>query len=177
MTPIVRWNQARKVFDMIEEMLVRWTARMAVACYVARILCDTSIGNTARSRHAARWWWTMGCGWFLFHVLAAFHFEHHWNHQAAFDATARRTAEMTGWNSGWGLYVNEAFLGLWIADTILWWRDDSWPDNRRAYWTVQGIFGFLMIQATAIFGPPFWKPVVLVVVAVICRRALNRAET
>ena len=152
---------------MVGEMLIRWTARLAVACYVARLMCDTGRKNDVPSQHAARWWWTIGCACFLMHVAAAFHFEHGWSHAAAFKYTAKRTAEMTGWNSGFGLYVNEAFLCLWLADTILWWRRLSWPENRRIYWTVQGVFAFLMIQATAIFGPPFWMPVFLLVVALL----------
>ena len=137
------------------ESVIRWTARFAVACYAARLVCDLR-GSDPR---VARWWWTVGCLWFIAHVVAAFHFQHGWNHAAAFDFTAMRTAEMTGWKSGVGLYVNEAFLGLWMADTCLWWKNLNWPDNRLCYWTVQGLFAFLMFQATAIFGPPFWQPV------------------
>ena len=138
---------------MSGELLIRWTARLAVACYGARLICDSAATQNESSMRMARWWWTIGCGWFLIHVATAFHFEHHWDHAAAFDYTSRRTAEMTGWKSGTGLYVNEAFLCVWLVDTILWWRNLSWPRNRRAYWIVQGIFGFLMIQATAVFGP------------------------
>jgi hypothetical protein len=161
---------------MVEEMLVRWTARLAVSCYVARLMCDAEYRRTTLSPQSARWWWTIGCGWFVMHVIAAFHFEHGWSHSSAFESTARKTAAMTGWNSGWGLYINEAFLCLWITDTILWWRNLSWPDNRRIYWAIQGIFAFLMIQATAIFGPLFWKPVVLLVVVILWIRVLRSRQ-
>ena len=81
---------------------------------------------------------------------------------------------MTGWNSGAGLYVNEAFLALWIADVVLWWRRLDWPDNRRIYWALQSVFAFLMFQATAVFGPPFWKPIVLMVSILLLTRILRR---
>src|SRR5436305_1382730 len=152
--------------EMSAELLIRWSARLAVACYGARLICDVR-PDRQNSTHIARWWWTIGCGIFLIHVAAAFHFRHHWNHAAAFDETARRTVEMTGWNSGAGLCVNEAFLVLWLTDVVLWWMNPSWQQNRRSYWIVQAIFAFLMIQATAVFGPPFWKPVVLAFFAVL----------
>jgi hypothetical protein len=161
---------------MFEEMIVRWTARLAVACYVARLMIDSRPGDRISRQRIARWWWTIGCAWFLLHVIAAFHFTHHWNHSAAFESTARRTAEMTGWNSGVGLYINEAFLCLWLTDTVLWWRDDSWPDHRRIYWTIQGIFAFLFIQATVVFGPPFWKPMAMLVVVLFLARNLKRHQ-
>ncbi len=158
---------------MIGEFLVRWTARIAVACYIARLACDSGHNGGIDSQKIARIWWSIGCATFVLHVIVAFHFIHHWSHTAAFDATAKRTAEMTGWNSGFGLYINEAFLLLWLTDTFFWWQDVSWPRHRRIYWTVQSVFAFLMIQATAIFGPPFWIPVVVLVIAILSIRAFR----
>jgi hypothetical protein len=152
--------------EMSGEFLIRWSARLAVACYAARLMCDVRASGPNSSR-IARWWWTIGGAIFLAHVASAFHFHHHWNHAAAFDETARRTEEMTGWNSGTGLYINEAFLVLWLTDLMIWWKNPCWPQNRRAYWIVQAIFAFLMIQATAVFGPPFWKPVVAVFIGIL----------
>lgn len=151
----------------IGDFIVRWTARLAVACYVSRLICDISRLPGTRGQRTARCWWTLGCACFVIHVAAAFHFEHRWNHTAAYEYTSTRTTELTGWNSGAGLYVNEAFLCLWLADTVLWWRNLNWSQNRYAYWLVQGIFGFLMFQATAVFGPLFWRPIVLAVSVIL----------
>lgn len=159
---------------MIEEIFVRGTAQFAVLCYLARLLSDSGLKNTLPSQRASRWWWTVGCVSLLLHALVAFLVVHGGSHSEAFAATARRTAEMTGWNSGLGLYVNEAFLCLWITDVGLWWRNLDWPRNRRIYWSVQGIFGFLMIQATAVFGPPFWKLIALVFAAILLTRIVQR---
>ena len=144
---------------MTGDMIVHWSARLAVACYLARILCDTRAPRTASMQKAARLYWTIGCVIFVIHVAAAFHFEHGWDHARAFEHTAERTKEMTGWNSGVGLYVNELFLCLWLVDTVAWWRDLAWPlTHRKVYWFIQSIFAFLMFQATIVFGPFFWKP-------------------
>ena len=161
----------------MEEMIVRWTARLAVAGYVLRLWVDVRSRNSNSNLQAARWWWTFGCGFFLLHVITAFHFIHHWNHSAAWESTARRTAEMTGWRSGMGLYINEAFLCLWIADTVQWWRNLNWPDQRWAYWIVQSIFAFLMVQATAVFGPPFWPPVTILVIVALAWQAFRHRST
>lgn len=149
---------------MPEDLIIRWTARVAVSCYVMRLMIDAGAARSVPAQKWARAWWTLGCAVFVAHVLTAFHFQHGWNHTVAFDYTAKRTAELTGWNSGIGLYINEAFLVLWLADTIQWWRDFNWSQNRLAYWIVQGIFGFLIFQSTAVFGPPFWKVVVTAVI-------------
>ena len=82
------------------ELLVRWTARIAVACYIARLLCDTSSKEWTDSQKRARIFWSVGCVVFLLHVIAAFHFIHNWRHAAAFEAIgapagiARRAAAL-----------------------------------------------------------------------------------
>ena len=149
---------------MLEDQIIRWTARIAVGCYCARLILDASGSKSPRVLQWSRGWWTIGCGVFLVHVIAAFHLEYHWDHTVAFDYTAKRTAELTGWSSGVGIYINELFLAIWLVDTFLWWRNINWPQYRSAYWTVQFIFGFLMFQSTAVFGPPFWRPIVFAVV-------------
>lgn len=161
------------------DLAIRWTARLTVGCYFARLYYDTDRIDNQRSQHRARCWWTIGCAIFLLHVVMAFHFEHHWNHTAALDATAKRTAEMTGWNSGIGLYVNELFLLLWLTDTVIWWRYLDWSRNRLVYWIVQFIFAFLMFQATFVFGPPLWRIVVPVLIAglIVKRRQSIRLDS
>lgn len=146
-----------------------------MVCYVARLVCDFSGNRSNSNPSTARWWWTAGLMVFLVHVIAAFHFQHHWNHAAALEYTARRTQELTGWNTGVGLYVNEAFLGLWLLDACCWWYDLDWPRHRWVYWTVQSIFAFLMFQATVVFGQWFWTPAsILVIPGLLLLAARNR---
>ena len=160
---------------MMGDMIVRWTARLAVGCYLARILCDAHDSRAASMRKMARLFWTIGCVIFVIHVAAAFHFEHGWDHASAFEHTAKRTNEMTGWNSGVGLYINELFLCLWVADTVWWWRDLAWPlTHRRVYWFIQSIFAFLMFQATIVFGPFFWKPFGTLILIILAFQWITR---
>lgn len=103
---------------------------------------------------AARLLWSAGCLSFLLHAMAAFHFYHHWSHQAAYEATSRETAEVVGFDWGGGLYANYAFALLWVADAGWWWfaPDRYLSRPRWLEWTVQGYFGFIAFNATVVFG-------------------------
>lgn len=152
---------------MVDDAVIRWTARLFVACYVGRLCVDAAGRRDGASQRVARWLWTAGCGIFLLHVVAAFHFQHGWSHVAAFEHVRQRTLHDTGWDSGIGLYVNYAFGLLWLADTLLWWRRIDWSEKRSSYWTVQIVFAFLLSQATAAFGPSFWMPIWMAVVLLL----------
>jgi hypothetical protein len=95
----------------------------------------------------------------VIHVAASFHFVHAWSLSSAFDHVLKRTHEATGIASGAGLYVNFAFVVIWLVDTVLWWRDLAWVKHRIPYWSIQAIFAFLIIQSTVVFGPSYWWPV------------------
>lgn len=98
------------------------------------------------------------------HVVCAFHFVHDWSHRAAWDHTARRTAEMTGFEWGGGLIINEVFLAWWLFDAATLWRTPI-PGWRRSLWyeiVLHAWFAFLMINATVVFGPPGWRAAGLV---------------
>lgn len=138
------------------EMIVRWTARLAAAAYLARVSID---GIAPRSSRAQRWnrvIWAAGCAIFLAHVAAAFHFYHGWSHAAAFEHVRQQTLQLTGFDSGFGLYLNELIAVWWTIDVILWARNPRWPENRWAYWSLHGFFAFMMFNATVVFGPRGW---------------------
>jgi len=56
-----------------------------------------------------------------------------------------------------------------VADVVLWWRRSlaGRPTAPLYYWVVQAIFGFMMFNATVVFGPAFWKWVAVGVLVVI----------
>jgi len=153
--------------------LVHWTVRLAVACYAARVLMDAGDFGSLRTRRGV---WTVGLGFYLAHVVVAFHVVHHWSHAAAWDETARQTFDLTGWRSGAGLWANYAFTLLWTGDVAAWWATGQpFPQSfRRTYVVVQALFAFFMFNATVVFGPGFWRPIaaafgMMIAVAVIVR--------
>ena len=156
---------------MLGESLIRSTAGLFVACYVGRLLMDSAGSQKSSSRHAARLVWSLGCLIFWLHVLSAFQFLHGWSLAAAYEHVRQRTLLETGWNSGIGLYFNFLFGLLWLADVLLWWSWNNWPANRIAFWCIQSVFAFMMIQATVFFGPDYWKAVFVAVLVLLlsCR--------
>jgi hypothetical protein len=141
------------------ELLINWSARVVVLFYLLRLADDVLIADPVRRDRCARWAWTLGCAVYLVHVVFAFQFLHHWSHTAAVEHSARRTFEVVGFEFGSGIYVNYAFTLLWVADVILWWRRSliGKPIAPAYYWAVHAVFGFMMFNATVVFGPAFWK--------------------
>jgi hypothetical protein len=155
------------------ELLITWSARVVVLCYLQRLAADVLIADPGRRDRWGRWAWTVGCIVYLVHVAFAFQFLHHWSHTAAVEHAARRTLEVTGFEFGAGIYANYAFTLLWVADVVLWWRRSlaGKPIAPLHYWLVQAIFGFMMFNATVVFGPAFWKWVaVAALVAILALR-------
>src|SRR5690242_12750708 len=99
------------------KILTLWTVRAAVILYAASV-----IAWIRRRDRAARLTWSFACLLYLAHVWCAFNFYHHWSHSAAYENTARRTAELLGAGWGGGLYFNYLFTAVWIVDVIWWWR-------------------------------------------------------
>lgn len=136
------------------ELLTCWSVRLALALYALALLRRWSSRGRRSSLAAARWFWTAGWLAFLFHVLCAFQFYHHWSHTDAYAVTARRTAEVVGWHWGGGLYANYAFTLIWLADALSWWRGlEIYERRRRAIaWSVQGFLAFLVFNAAVVFA-------------------------
>lgn len=138
----------------IGELLTRWTVRIALACFV--------LGATLRACSAERrtWFslarlaWSVGCFAFVLHGVCAFQFYHHWSHSAAYEATARRTAQIIGLNWGGGLYANYAFAVLWMMDVVWWWRGLDYYVARPQPidWFVLGFMGFIAFNSTVVFA-------------------------
>jgi len=145
------------------DLIVRWTARAFVACYVGRLCFDAAGLRDSGSQRLARMIWTIGCAVCWIHFAVAFVLVHHSSLHEAYTHVLNVTARATGVKSGIGLAINVAFGFLWLADTALWWRDLRWSQRRLPYWIVQGLFAFLTFQATVVFGPRFWTATAFVV--------------
>lgn len=135
-------------------LLTLWTIRIALALYVAAVLLRLRSRGNQHQLRLARLAWSAGCVAFIFHVLCAFHFFHHWSHDAAYAETARQTAEVVGWNWGGGLYFNYLFGLVWVADTVWWWLEAGSYLARPKWieWLIQGILAFIAFNSTVVFG-------------------------
>ena len=98
--------------------------------------------------------WLFGAAAFGLHTLFAFHFFYQWSHSVALAETARQTKELTGFDSGSGLYLNYAFGLLWLADTI-WWLRAGDEYSRRSRWltfSLHAFFWFMIVNGAIVFG-------------------------
>lgn len=93
-------------------LLIVWSIRLSLMLFVATLLAWT-IGWSAQKHRIVQWAWTVSYLLFVLHVLAAFHFVHHWSHEHAYQATARQTRELMGLEYGEGVYFNYLFMLLW----------------------------------------------------------------
>jgi hypothetical protein len=138
----------------VGESLTRWTVRLALGCYVLGVVLPWLSRPTPRGQVLARWAWTVGCLAFLAHVWCAFQFYHGWSHAAAYEETARRTAQLFGLAWGGGLYFNYAFTAVWVGDVLWWWRGLE-RYSARPRWVriaLHSFFGFMAFNATVVFG-------------------------
>ena len=141
------------------EAITRGTAQIAMACYLSRVLLDVAGWNSEAANSWKRGLWTLGCLALWLHVAAAFEFVHHWSHRDAVEATAEQTRRVTGWFWGGGVYVNYAFAAFWLLDVLSWWRQgtEAAHGSRGWFWLTQAVFGFLIFNATVVFGPSYWR--------------------
>ena len=50
-------------------------------------------------------------------------------------------------------------LAVWLFDAVGWNVSLDWPRrHRRWFWIVQAFFAFMLFNATAVFGPWYWRP-------------------
>jgi hypothetical protein len=157
-----------------------WSARCVVLGYlIAYGLAATATPETPRLRERRRWW-TFAVLCLTVHTLIAFAGVHHGSHAAAWERTRVQTLALTGWNSGFGLWVNFATLAVWWIDVALWYRQPLQRTPSRFNTTWQTLLAFVMLNATVIFGPAVWRilAVLFTVAAVvmIVRRAHRAAS-
>ena len=131
--------------------LTIWTSVLAWAA--SEVLRPPSRNASARLR-AARAMFTAGAVLLVVHTILAFQIAHGWSHDAAFAETARRTELMTGVASGAGLYLNYAFMAVWVMDAAWWWlQPRGYVQRARAIdLSVFAFFVFMFINGAVVFA-------------------------
>jgi len=131
------------------QLLTLWTVRIACILY---LLAVTAFLN--RKHESARLIWSIAFLVYFSHVLAAFSYYHDWSHDAAYQETARQTAELFGIRWGEGLYFNYAFTAVWAADILWIWLDATGHRRRPAWITVlvHAFLAFMFFNAAVVFG-------------------------
>jgi hypothetical protein len=160
------------------ELLTRWSIRLALLFYtialalLLRCFHSGMGGSPMQPRNArtgrpchlvqiirmARLAWTLGCLFYLSHILLAFHFFYRWSETFAYNQTARQTRELFGLNWGGGLYFNYLFTAIWIGDATYWWLagDDRYlRRSPRITLPIHAFLFFIAVNGAIIFphGP------------------------
>ena len=163
--------------DPFGELLTRWTIRLALACYVFCLAAALlrHVARSGRMNDVVRFVWTLGCGLFIAHVIAAFGYYHHFSHQAAYDDTAKQTEELLGFSFGGGIYFSYLFLAMWVADVAWRWIN---PVSRPAWldWPLHAYMFFIAFNGAIVFegGVSRWAGVMacLVLAGIVVWRLL-----
>ncbi|MEX2579517.1 MAG: hypothetical protein WD342_10710 [Verrucomicrobiales bacterium] len=95
-----------------------------------------------------RWSWTAGLGFYLWHILGAYHSHYRWSHDVAVAETARQTGELVGWESGIGIWINYAFAAVLAFDLLVQWTGRP----RKFPRTVEALVLFMIVNGAIVFG-------------------------
>jgi hypothetical protein len=112
-----------------------------------------------RMPHAARWAWRaslLGALLCIVHIAIVMGLRHGWSHDAAVRDTARQTMEVFGAAFGAGVYVNYAFVMVWLAE-LGWWRRNPLGYARRGrlvVWLLRVFYFVIVLNAAVIFVRP-----------------------
>ncbi|MEQ9406999.1 MAG: hypothetical protein RIK87_04705 [Fuerstiella sp.] len=159
--------------SVLGKALILWTVRVSVGLYAAalwRLLFHRRAAGPDRVSSAL---WLGAWAMCVIHVVCAFHFEHHWSHQAALLHTTEMTERVVGLKWGGGLYINYLFLIWWGWDAF---RQLSRPGSRVSP-VIQAAAVFMMFNATAVFGPVWWWiPVIGFALTLVVYGSLRRPE-
>ncbi len=158
--------------------LISATVRLALLCYAACVTLQLMNCHGARWRSVFRGLWTTGALLFVAHVMAAFHFAHHWDHQAAIQSTAEQTKELIGWAFGEGLYFSYLFVLLWLADVVWYWvAPEAYESrSRRLSLLLHGYLFFIAFNGAVVFESGVTRPagvLISVLFAVLSLRSIR----
>ncbi len=101
-----------------------------------------------RGEHAARIGWGLGVLALFAHIPLAFWIALGWSHEAAVE----HVREVGGFGSG--IVANYLFALVWAGDVGWWWLSPR-SHGQRPRWMavlVHGFLGFIVLNATVIFG-------------------------
>jgi len=135
------------------DLALYWTIWIALVLFAA----GEAGKRTLAGGRAASWAWpasAIGAAIAVAHVVIAMGARHGWSHDAAVAATARQTSAVYGLDWGGGVFVNYAFVVLWIVELWKWRRAPersvSLPDALT--WLARAFFFVVIVNAGIVFA-------------------------
>ena len=127
------------------DLIIAWTIRLSMLLLCASVFLQLRRQLSPRIRFMQSGLWTTSFLLSVLHVLAAFHFMHHWSHTAAYLATAEETRVKLGFAYGAGVYFNYLFLIVWGIDVVWTWHGFRFPHRPTPWWIQAGRWYLLFI--------------------------------
>lgn len=127
------------------DLIIAWTIRLSMLLLCVSVLLQLQRELGPRIRFVQRGLWTTSFLLSVLHVLAAFHFVHHWSHTAAYLATAEETRLKLGFAYGAGVYFNYLFLIVWGIDVAWTWYGSRSHHRPTPWWIRAGRWYMLFI--------------------------------
>jgi hypothetical protein len=123
---------------------------LAVFVSIAGAVLSWSLAELLRSRTL----WTTGAALALLHSVTAFGRFYGWSHDTARRLTMQQTSAVTGIEFESGLYVNYAFLMVWLADALWWCWSPRTYEARSSLIAVpvRGFIFFIIFNGAVIFA-------------------------
>ena len=120
-------------------------------CYAGGLWVSVMRPSTPSHVRWHRFFWTAGCLIFCVHVACALFYLEGF-HTAAWEHTARRSEELFGVRSGFGIYFNYLFALGWLWDVLVLWFP-AWNRWGRVVFPAWRWFMlFMVFNATVVFG-------------------------
>jgi hypothetical protein len=153
-----------------------WLAMAVLGASAAARLAQSPDQSADGSRR--RVLWTAACVLLWIHVACAFQMAHHWNHAAAYEHTARQTAQIVGLDWGGGIYFNYLLMIVWAGDAAWWWlAPQSFRDRPPAIGMILCSFvAFMAINAAVIFASGALRWLALGVILALGAWAIRRRK-
>jgi hypothetical protein len=146
--------------------LIRATMIVSTAAWAAgEVLMRRSRRLDAWARAA----WTAGIVLALAHALLAFDVVYGWSHSRAAAATMEQAADRFGWGWRGAIYVNYAFLVLWLTDVCWWWvaRDAHAARPLKLEAARLAIFIVMFLNGAVVFASGTGRAVGLISLAAV----------
>lgn len=134
--------------------LIPLTIWIAVAAWLCRSFVEASRSDFVSRDRLIRWTWLIGALSCVAHVIAAMGIGHCWSLANAMRHTAAETRRVFGVELPWSVFVNFAFVGLWLIDAL---RNFRSREVRQLGAVRHGIWLTMMLNGTVVFGPTYWK--------------------
>jgi hypothetical protein len=138
-------------------MLLFLTIWMALALFVIAEACKGPLATDGRPPRWARPAFVTGALLAIIHAAIAVGGRYGWDHELAVTATAEQSARIYGFAWRGSIYVNYAFLALWL---LVGW---SWR-----HWVWRAFVLTMIVNGAIVFARPAWRPFGAALVLALC---------